>query len=253
METAISGFKKTGIYPFQRIFGASSFAAVETTNREATAGTSQDQRTCAVQEKPQTPSNVIPEGSIIVSPQDILPIPRVFNQGDGAPKRKRSHGSTVVATSTPFMEELKISKQRKEPAAKKKKKILKKQLFPENDNDSESSEIDPPLDDESSFELDDQTSPTGPTGKCCTITDLEEGSWVAVNYEGNLFPGLVINRANTEVTVKCMEKCQKYFRWPNKEDIMTYGEEDIYMVIKKPKVLRRGFFDVPELGTYATP
>lgn len=71
METAISGFKKPGFYLFQRIFNASSFVT--------TPGTSQDQRSCAVQEKPQIPWNVIPEGAIIIFPQDILPIPHVSN------------------------------------------------------------------------------------------------------------------------------------------------------------------------------
>ncbi|KAK4883919.1 hypothetical protein RN001_000190 [Aquatica leii] len=31
---------------------------------------------------------------------------------------------------------------------------------------------------------------------------------------------------------------------------MTYEKEDIHMVINEPKILRRGFFDVPELVSY---
>lgn len=99
---------------------------------------------------------MIPDGAIVISPQDILPIPRVSNQADVVHKRKKLHVSTVVATTTPFMEELKMTKQLKK-LPKQKKTTLQKQFFSKNETDRESSEINPPLNKDDSFELDDQT------------------------------------------------------------------------------------------------
>ncbi|CAH1112851.1 unnamed protein product [Psylliodes chrysocephalus] len=86
-----------------------------------------------------------------------------------------------------------MSKISKEPPKKKKAEIVKHQLFSENESDTESDEMDPPLNDESSFELDEQRSLNGFTNKCA-IAHVKKRSWFTVNYEGNLFSELVINR-----------------------------------------------------------
>lgn len=79
---------------------------------------------------------------------------------------------------------------------------------------------------------------------------IHEGRWVVVQYEGQFFPGLVVNKTTDRVTVKCMEKTQKYFRWPAKEDLMSYSYQDLHMNINEPKQLRRGFFHIPELSQF---
>lgn len=95
LQNAISGFQKTGIYPFQRVFPDDAFSAAETTNRSL--------------------SNAKIE---IVSPHDILPIPHVDSRNneiaEGSKTRKSRKGVTVVATSTPFIDELKRKKDEKE-------------------------------------------------------------------------------------------------------------------------------------------
>lgn len=70
------------------------------------------------------------------------------------------------------------------------KRKIKKAFFSTNDTDSESSGEDPPLNDDSFFDLDNQTTLNGSTDKS-TITDLKEGSCVVVKYGGNLSPSMI--------------------------------------------------------------
>lgn len=159
METTIFGFKKRVSIPFKEFSTPDPLLSL----KEPSVWPLLEQikiKGYVPYKKNQTPSNVISEGAIIISPQNILQIPYVSNQAEVVHKRKKRHGSTAVATSSLFMAELKMTKQSNK-LPKQKKTTLKKQLFSENDTDSESSEIDPPLKDNSSFDLDDQNSQHG--------------------------------------------------------------------------------------------
>lgn len=61
----------------------------------------------------------------LVSPHDILPIPHVDSRNNeiakGIEKRKSRKGVTVVATSTPFIDDLKRKKDDKEQKEQEKK------------------------------------------------------------------------------------------------------------------------------------
>uniref|UniRef100_A0A6P7F2S8 Uncharacterized protein LOC114325706 n=1 Tax=Diabrotica virgifera virgifera TaxID=50390 RepID=A0A6P7F2S8_DIAVI len=179
----------------------------------------------------------------IVSPADILPIPRVASNIENPTKKRARSGKTVVATSTPFIEEL---KNLKAPTPKNPTKKVTKQLFQSDSEEEDDANISIYSDTDSGSELDLPVQiPTIKT------EDIKEGIYVAVEYNGQTFPGLVISKSGESASVKCMERTQKYFKWPNKDDVLDYNIKDIKMIINEPKQLRRGFFNVPELCLYA--
>ncbi|XP_050497814.1 uncharacterized protein LOC126878985 [Diabrotica virgifera virgifera] len=237
MATAISGFKKTGIWPFERP-DPNVFVAADTTDRPGPLLATSNLPSAS------TPvSNDILLHKTIVSPADILPIPRVASNIENPTKKRARSGKTVVATSTPFIEEL---KNLKAPTPKNPTKKVTKQLFQSDSEEEDDANISIYSDTDSGSELDLPVQiPTIKT------EDIKEGIYVAVEYNGQTFPGLVISKSGESASVKCMERTQKYFKWPNKDDVLDYNIKDIKMIINEPKQLRRGFFNVPELCLYA--
>lgn len=51
--------------------------------------------------------------------------------------------------------------------------------------------------------------------------------------------------------VKCLEETQKNYKWPAHPDELFYSLCDIQKIIKEPKMLKRGFYYVPELSIYS--
>lgn len=248
LQNAISGFRKTGIYPFERVFPKEYFSAAETTNRLPTKEVQIGTPSTSTSSAKDLPTKNL------VSPYDILTIPQVEKTIDGSnePLRRKSRcGTTVVATSSPFVQELKRKKESVNDVSNRKTKKVKKQLFASDSESDASLQLD---DSDSeyaeSFSADEDrvdkiSSPK--TNQIITAEIVIEGSWIAVMYQGDLYPGLVVKKSSESVTVKCMEKTQKFFRWPLKEDLMEYSYGDIHLIIEEPRQLRRGFFHVPEL------
>nr|CAI5862835.1 unnamed protein product [Callosobruchus analis] len=46
----------------------------------------------------------------------------------------------------------------------------------------------------------------------------KEGQYVVVVYEGEYWPGQVVHKENQGAFIKCMERCGKLWKWPEKED-----------------------------------
>ncbi|XP_028254033.1 uncharacterized protein LOC114441699 isoform X2 [Parambassis ranga] len=77
-----------------------------------------------------------------------------------------------------------------------------------------------------------------------TLTDTEVlwqnpdvvGKWCVLKYEGDLYPGIIMDTSETHIQVRCMQKIGvNRFFWPAREDIMWYLFEDIVSLIPPTK------------------
>lgn len=79
----------------------------------------------------------------------------------------------------------------------------------------------------------------------CNNTNFSVGNYVVVNFEGNLFPGKVIEKKVGGYTVSVMERSKKSWKWPSKPDAIFYDAEEVLYSINPPKqISNRGFFQV---------
>lgn len=78
----------------------------------------------------------------------------------------------------------------------------------------------------------------------------EKDEFVVVVYEADYWPGQVVSIENEGAHIKCMAKCGRLWRWPEKEDCIFYSKNEIMFAIKTPKQMstKRQLFYVPELG-----
>ena len=150
----VSGFKKPGIYPFDRgVFSEQDFMVSYVTDRpnEISPGIPPTSN-CDTHPRPEpipgpscrerTPSP-IPSNSTFISPELVCPYPKA------APRKNlrkgRKPGDTRIVTDTPEMEEIKQRKQGKASRSNKKTKQkasrkVKRQVF-DSDSDDESGEV----------------------------------------------------------------------------------------------------------------
>lgn len=78
--------------------------------------------------------------------------------------------------------------------------------------------------------------------------DLKVGCYVLVEYEAELFPGVITCIMDKWITVKAMEKCKGGWRWPEKDDVIDYERDKVVRMINFPvPINNRGTFRVPEL------
>lgn len=82
--------------------------------------------------------------------------------------------------------------------------------------------------------------------------NLKEGDFVIVMYEGKHYPGLVTklpNEGELGPTVDCMSKTKKSWKWPDKKDILVYEWTDKEKN-QPSQAMKRGHFYVPEMADY---
>lgn len=82
---------------------------------------------------------------------------------------------------------------------------------------------------------------------------LEEEDFVIIIYEGRYYPGQIkqINSNNKSYLVKTMKQSGFNFRWPEKEDILWYSQEEVISKIGKPRLINsRGSYYVHEMNIY---
>lgn len=81
--------------------------------------------------------------------------------------------------------------------------------------------------------------------------NLQEGKYVIVKYLEEFFPGKITKLSRDGVTIQAMEKSGFFWKWPDREDKLTYSVEDIMQIIKEPqKRNSRGSYSVPEMEKY---
>lgn len=78
--------------------------------------------------------------------------------------------------------------------------------------------------------------------------DFAVDNFVVVKYNGQKYPGKIVSLSEEGPTVECMEKGLKFWRWPEKQDCLTYDWADVCQRINPPKIAsKRNQFRVPEL------
>lgn len=75
------------------------------------------------------------------------------------------------------------------------------------------------------------------------------GDNVIVQYEGEHWPGVVLNVHKSGITVSCMERSGNFWKWPTVKDILIYKKSDIICKISVPMKVssKRDMYNVPEL------
>ena len=78
--------------------------------------------------------------------------------------------------------------------------------------------------------------------------DRKLGKFVVFSYDGQLFSGEIVAFDDKTVTINSMQRSLKSWKWPLKQDQLTYQWSDVLGSIKPFKqVSKRGAFSVPEL------
>ena len=112
----------------------------------------------------------------------------------------------------------------------------------EDDEDSSDTDPEQEVDDRSSHE--DMACNSRSTARNLKVND-----YVIVEYEGELFPGIVCVKNSTGAEISVMQRSGVNWKWPKLNDQIFYDNLDIKMIINKPKeVSKRGAFSVPELS-----
>ncbi|KAK4882296.1 hypothetical protein RN001_005615 [Aquatica leii] len=71
--------------------------------------------------------------------------------------------------------------------------------------------------------------------------------YVIVNYDGQLYPGKILEVSEESVKVTAMAGCGCLFKWPEKENILDYFDGDIICKINPPILVnKRGVYKVSE-------
>lgn len=66
-------------------------------------------------------------------------------------------------------------------------------------------------------------------------TDVQ-GKWCALNYDGCVYPGVILEKDESHCRVKCMHRVSpNQFFWPLRDDILWYPYEDLLTLIPAPQ------------------
>lgn len=86
-----------------------------------------------------------------------------------------------------------------------------------------------------------------------SLPKKDEGEFVAVRYDGKVFPGVVLEVLEDGARVKSMKKNGQLWKWPERDDILFYSwKNGILGHIEPPSKFssRREIFSVPELAGF---
>ncbi|XP_050509916.1 uncharacterized protein LOC126886858 [Diabrotica virgifera virgifera] len=80
------------------------------------------------------------------------------------------------------------------------------------------------------------------------IEIYSKDDFVLVQYDSEYFPGVVLERSNDTLRVKSMTMNGKYWKWPDRDDILNYDFDDVVCKIARPSLInKRGAYEVPEI------
>lgn len=112
----------------------------------------------------------------------------------------------------------KKAKEQEEKDEKRKKK--KKMAISDDSNEEEAIDV-----------LMENKKPT----KRINLNDMPENSYVIVIYEEEFFPGIILEKSKNGAKVKVMTMAgTDTWKWPEKDDILFYPNEDIVQIIDHP-------------------
>ena len=82
--------------------------------------------------------------------------------------------------------------------------------------------------------------------------DYREGDYVLVEYDGQKYPGQIIEKLVSGARVKCMAKMGRSWRWPARPDELTYAWSTVLQKITPPIAIskRSNQFVVSELNEF---
>lgn len=110
-------------------------------------------------------------------------------------------------------------------------------------------------DDESSSEFNDNADSSSEDDSLRqkqTIPPINVGDYAVVEYDGEMFPGIVeiVKKSGAEVSVMARSGRQNW-KWPMPKDQIFYHKEQIINVITRPREIgSRGVFKVDEMSAY---
>ena len=84
------------------------------------------------------------------------------------------------------------------------------------------------------------------------VQSLSIGDYVIVEFESELFPGVVLEKHPNSVEIKCMVISGQNWKWPKVQDVDVYTMDQIKDVIVEPKKASRYTNKVPELAFLTT-
>lgn len=79
---------------------------------------------------------------------------------------------------------------------------------------------------------------------------INKGDFVVVLYEGERFPGMILElEENSNFKIKTMTMSGQNWRWPEKEDVLSYEDKDVIKKIKPPILLNsRGIYAISDIN-----
>lgn len=222
LSNAESGFKKTGIYPYDpHVFAEVDFAPAELTERTApdsnitpgppisninyrgdasTPSTSIDAATPSTSTQPQTPPGA---SSSFISPKEILPLPKVVPKQSTRGCRKR--GKTAIITSSPYMNELINCR-----TPSRSPKVVKRDLFSDDTTKSTTKNVGKKVSPFSSKKMYQNTSSSSESYDSDDLcqnssdnSDLEGGSDLSTENSGTKFT--LVQREIAQNDFVCVE------------------------------------------------
>lgn len=239
-ETIKSGFRKTGIVPFNK----------ETVLKRLPSNTNSTDTT-----QSETGSEV---------GESFLKRLESYRNADTSMTRQRKKKLAVPPGRSISLEDVELSKLplpgEQVTSNSTNKKIQKKQEASTSSSISDSDEI---VSLASSFEAESLENISGSEDNSTSGTIQEipstfekqtvpkKGDHVIVKYEQNYYPGVVTELTEEGAVVSAMQKSNQTWKWPEKKDEIQYKQEEIVEIIKNPVMKSsRGFFDVPEIKKY---
>jgi hypothetical protein len=71
------------------------------------------------------------------------------------------------------------------------------------------------------------------------------GKWVAVMYENNIYPGIVVAIKDDDVEVNAMQSVgQNRYKWPKSRDQICYEQHNVLALIPEPVQVNRRFVEI---------
>lgn len=221
-QNLISGFKKCGIYPINKQILLDRLP----------------------QNLTQVDNNIISEAFL-----DQLETKRADYLGVSNAKKRRKvqvpAGKSITVQDVTLVNERKFKKRHRQLSITSSDEDEPSEIMIQSNNSSDLN-----IDSDSEVEL-PVCSKTLDKDPKFNQNDLEIDNFVIVLFNGEKYPGKVVSLSEKGPTVDCMERKLKYWRWPQKKDVILYDWMDVLRKIDPSKMVsKRNQFYISELDDY---